>query len=38
MRKGKVSAQRQSSAIWPIEELKTSGSEKVAHWVEHRLG
>ncbi len=23
--------------IWPIEELKTSGSEKVARWLEHRL-
>ena len=23
--------------VWPIEELKTSGSEKVARWVEHRL-
>ena len=23
--------------VWPIEELRTSGSEKVARWVEHRL-
>ena len=23
--------------VWPLEELKTSGSEKVAHWMEHRL-
>lgn len=23
--------------VWPIEELKSSGSEKVARWLEHRL-
>ena len=25
------------SGVWPMEELKTSGGEKVARWLEHRL-